>query len=205
MNLVLLGPPGAGKGTQAAMLKERYGVAHLSTGDMLREAVAAGTEVGKEAEGIMARGQLVPDGLINRVVAERIVQPDCAKGFILDGFPRTIAQAEALDELLAERRLKLDAVIEFAVDEEALVDRIAGRYACAQVRRPLPRQRQARRRCRAGAMPAAARSSSAAPTTSRRRCARACGRITSRRRRCCRTTGTRGCWSRSTAWRTSRT
>jgi adenylate kinase len=131
MNLVLLGPPGAGKGTQAARLKERYGAAHLSTGDMLREAVASGTAVGKEAEGIMARGALVPDALINRVVAERIVQPDCAGGFVLDGFPRTIAQAEALDELLAERSLKLDAVIEFAVDDEVLVDRIAGRYACA--------------------------------------------------------------------------
>jgi adenylate kinase len=107
-------------------------VAHLSTGDMLREAVADRSEVGKEAEGIMARGQLVPDELVNRVVAERIVKPDCAKGFILDGFPRTIAQAQALDALLAERGLELDAVIEFAVDDEALVDRIAGRYACAK-------------------------------------------------------------------------
>jgi adenylate kinase len=132
VNLVLLGPPGAGKGTQAARLKKRYGVAHLSTGDMLREAVTAGSELGKEAEGIMARGQLVPDGLINRLVADRIARPDCARGFILDGFPRTTAQAKALDDLLAERSLKLDAVIEFAVDDDALVDRIAGRYACAK-------------------------------------------------------------------------
>jgi len=132
VNLILLGPPGAGKGTQAARLKERYGLAHLSTGDMLREAVAAGTEVGKEAEGIMAKGQLVPDDVVNRVVAERIAKPDCARGFILDGFPRTIAQAEALDRLLAERAIKLDGVIEFEVDDEALVDRIAGRYACAK-------------------------------------------------------------------------
>jgi len=131
MKLVLLGPPGAGKGTQATRIKERHGLAHLSTGDMLREAVAAGTEVGRQAKAIMDAGKLVPDEVMNRLVAERITRPDCAQGFILDGFPRTIAQAEALDRLLAERGEKLDAVIEVAVDDDALIDRISGRFTCA--------------------------------------------------------------------------
>ena len=116
MRLVLLGPPGAGKGTQAAWLKETYRVPQLSTGEMLREAVAKGTEVGREAQAVMAAGDLVSDVLINRIVTERIDEPDCADGFILDGFPRTIPQAEALDGMLAERGLALDAVIEIRVD-----------------------------------------------------------------------------------------
>ena len=132
MNLVLLGPPGAGKGTQAERIRTRYGLAHLSTGEMLREAVAAGSEVGRQAKAIMDQGRLVPDAVINRLVAERIAQPDCANGFVLDGYPRTRAQAEALDALLAERGGGLDAVIEFEVEDEALVERISGRFACAR-------------------------------------------------------------------------
>jgi adenylate kinase len=132
MQLVLLGPPGAGKGTQANRLKTRYQLAHLSTGDMLREAVAADTEVGRQAKAIMDAGRLVSDEVINRLVAERIEQPDCARGFILDGFPRTLTQAEALDRMLAEHKSSLTGVIELVVDDEALVERISGRFACAK-------------------------------------------------------------------------
>lgn len=130
MNLVLLGPPGAGKGTQAKLLEDSRSLVKLSTGDMLRAAVAAGSELGRKAGEIMERGALVPDDLVIKLIAERMDQGGTAKGFILDGFPRTIAQAEALDRLLKERGKTLDSVIVMEVDDDALVERIAGRFAC---------------------------------------------------------------------------
>jgi len=135
VRLILLGPPGAGKGTQAANIVETYGIPQLSTGDMLRGAVAAGTDIGKRCKEIMDRGDLVPDEVVVQIIAERIEQPDCAKGFILDGFPRTVGQAEALDAMLHERKLDLDAVILFEVDEAALIARLESRIAAsAEVR-----------------------------------------------------------------------
>ena len=131
MRLILLGPPGAGKGTQAQRIVEKHGIPQLSTGDMLRAAVQAGTEVGKRAKAVMDAGNLVSDEIVNAIVSERIDQRDCANGFILDGYPRTLVQADAVGEMLTAKGTRLDVVIELQVDDKILVDRISGRYTCA--------------------------------------------------------------------------
>jgi adenylate kinase len=132
MNIILMGPPGAGKGTQADIIKENYPIVHISTGDMFREALAAKTPLGREAQKYMERGKLVPDEVTIGIVAQRLANPDCRNGFLLDGFPRTVVQADALEAVLSSLDSGIDAVLNIAVPDETLIERVAGRVSCTE-------------------------------------------------------------------------
>ncbi len=132
MNVILLGPPGAGKGTQAKLIAAEHGLVQLSTGDMLRSAVKSGSDIGMKAKGVMERGGLVPDDIVISIIETRIKQPDCKDGFIFDGFPRTLPQADALERMLKSQRKRIDLAIEMRVDDATLIERIAGRYSCSK-------------------------------------------------------------------------
>jgi len=131
MRIILLGPPGAGKGTQARILTEKYGTVHIAAGDLFRDNIKNGTPLGKQVESILKAGTLVPDDVTIKMISERLDQPDCKNGFVLDGFPRNVAQAEALEKMLKEKGVKLDAVVQMAVNDDELVERISGRFTCS--------------------------------------------------------------------------
>ena len=132
MILILIGPPGAGKGTQARVIENAFGIVQLSTGALLRAAIESGSELGRKAKKVVENGELMPDDVMVSIVSDRVDEPDCRNGFILDGFPRTVAQAEALDEMLAGKGLKLDHVVEIGIEDDLLVDRLTGRFECAK-------------------------------------------------------------------------
>lgn len=170
MRMILLGPPGAGKGTQSVRIVERLGIPQLATGDMLRAAVAAQTPVGLRAKDVMARGELVSDDIVVGIVSDRIAELDCARGFILDGFPRTVAQAKALDQMLADQQMGLDAVVELKVNEDALVARIAQRVSETLARGKLSARTTIRNPSRRASRPIASRRRRSLPITPRRGC-----------------------------------
>ena len=170
MNIILLGPPGAGKGTQARRLVEEHGLVQLSTGDMLRAAKSSGTELGRRVAEVMARGDLVTDDIVIGLIAEQLDGEAGSTALIFDGFPRTLAQADALEALMAEKGKSIDAVVEMRVDDEALIERIAGRFSCANCGEVYHDASKPTAQARASATSAAGPSSSAAPTTTRSRC-----------------------------------
>ena len=190
--LIMMGPPGGGKGTQAKRIQERYNVLQLSTGDMLRAAIAAGSPVGKQAKAVMDAGKLVSDDLLIEMIDKRLDDKDCANGFVLDGFPRTIPQAEGLEKLMANKGLKLDAAIEVRVPDEKLLERLTGRYTCAKCGEATTISLSCRRR-RVSVTCAAGRNSRAGPTIRPIRSKPGSRHTTHRRHLFCPFTSARGC------------